>query len=294
MNKTYIFHHDDLDGIASSLILKNYYFNSKCISCSYEKELINPLNVVNKNDTVVIVDYSFAPEIMRELYLLLDDNLIWLDHHISAINNSKKHGYNKIRGVRDTNYCGTELSWSWCIPNRKFPNLIKAIGDFDTFRNFGTKSFKDALCIFYGIKSYDDFALFKAIESYYHNWDNNDSSWYSMFYHAGEFVYLYKLNEYKENGENNSYERTIWGLKVLCMNTYDGGLCLQLPKIYNPEKHDMIVTYNYNGNKWCYGFYTDKDYHPEVDCSKIASQYGGGGHKAAAGATTNYLLKELI
>jgi hypothetical protein len=68
----------------------------------------------------------------------------------------------------------------------------------------------------------------------------------------------------------------------------------QLPKIYNPKKHDMILTYYYNGKCWCYGFYTDSKNHPEIDCSQIAIKYGGGGHKGAAGATLNYLLEELI
>lgn len=293
MNDIYIFHHDDLDGITSKLILKNHYYNVNCIECSYEDELINPLDYVDYKDVVIIVDYSFSPEIMKKLYTLLKDRVIWLDHHISAINKSIEYGYDKIQGIRDVNYCGAELSWQWCFPNKEIPELIKGIGDFDTFRTYGTKEFEKTLCLFYGIKTYDDFALFKAIETYYHKKEYEDI-WYDMFFDAGKIVYKYKINEYKENGIKYSYVKNIWGLRVLCMNTSDSGICLQLPKIYDYKKHDMILTYNYNGKEWCYGFYTDTRNHPEVDCSKIAIQYGGGGHKGAAGATSKELIKELL
>ena len=293
MSKTYIFHHDDLDGISSALILSNYYFNIKCIKCSYEGELINPLSIVKNNDIVVIVDYSFSPEIMKQLHNLLNDNLIWLDHHISAIEKSKTYKYDKIRGIRDVKYCGVELSWEWCKPSVKTPLLIKLIGDFDTFRTYGTNKFKDALCLFYGIKA-NESELEKALYYYYtDNLDYAERCFYN-FIDDGKVVYDYKINEYKENGIKYSYVKNIWGLRVLCMNTSDSGICLQLPKIYDYKKHDMILTYNYNGKEWCYGFYTDTRNHPEVDCSKIAIQYGGGGHKGAAGATSKELIKELL
>jgi hypothetical protein len=118
--------------------------------------------------------------------------------------------------------------------------------------------------------------------------------YYYNFMDAGKVVFNYKINEYKENGEQNSYVKNIWGLRVLCMNTSEGGLCLQLPKIYNPNNHDMILTYNFNGQEWCYGFYTDINNHPEVDCSAIASQYGGGGHKGAAGAKSKTIIEGIL
>ena len=291
MSKTYVFYHDDLDGLSSYLILKNYYYNVKGVVCSYEKELINPLDIINHDDEVIIVDYSFSPEIMIGLFNMLGNRLIWLDHHISAIKNSQNHKYSKIRGLRNVKFCGAELSWAWCKPNVKTPDLIKSIGEFDTFRNYGTNTFKKALMCFYGIKSYDESALERAINDCYYN-DNN--SWYERFLLDGRIIYDYKMNEYKEDGINNSYVRNIWGLKVLCMNSYYGGISLQMPGIYNPKEHDMIVTYNYNGENWCYGFYTDTNAHPEVDCSKIAIQYEGGGHKGAAGARSNELIKELL
>lgn len=294
MSKTYVFHHDDLDGIASSLILQEYYFNVKCFSCNYESNMINPLDIIKKDDVVIIVDYSFSPEIMKKLFLFLKNNLVWLDHHISAIENSKKYKYDKIRGIRDIRYCGTELSWEWCKPNKKAPLLIKTIGDFDTFRTFGTKDQKKAFNIFYGIKSYDNNVLVHAIKNCYYEGIDENNKWYDYFYKSGEIIYNYNLNEYKEYGDKNSYIRNIFGLKVLCMNTYHGGLCLQLPKIYNPKEHDIILTYYYNGEEWNYGFYTDVNFHPEIDCSKIAMMYDGGGHKGAAGARSKELIKGLL
>ena len=227
---------------------------------------------------------------MKQLFLFLKDNLIWIDHHVSAINNSKQYNYDKIRGIRKIGYCGAELSWKWCYSNEDCPELIEYIGDFDTFRNYGTQEFKIALQLFYGINSYDFYSLKKAIFYYCNNDLDYANRYFEIFLKAGMIVYNYKLNEYKEIGEKYSYVRKIWELDVLCMNTFDSGLCLQLPKIYNPNKHDIILTYNYNGEKWCYGLYTERK---DIDVSIIAKSYEGGGHKGAACFVMDKLLDKL-
>ena len=62
---------------------------------------------------------------------------------------------------------------------------------------------------------------------------------------------------------------------------------------FNPEEHDAMLRYAFNGRCWNYGLYADTEKRPDVDCSIIARQYGGGGHRAAAGFTTDKLLAEL-
>ena len=47
------------------------------------------------------------------------------------------------------------------------------------------------------------------------------------------------------------------------------------------------MPFNYNGNKWRYSMYTVKK---DVDCSRIAKQFAGGGHQQAAGFTTYNLI----
>jgi oligoribonuclease NrnB/cAMP/cGMP phosphodiesterase (DHH superfamily) len=290
MSKKYIFHHDDLDGISSMYFIKRFTGIFDDISCNYENK-INPLSIINKDDYMILVDYSFDPETMKKIYKLLGDNFIWIDHHISAINNSKKYGYDNIKGIRDINYCGVELSYIYYQQSKEIPLLIKEIGNFDMFRTFGTDQFYTTLCIFYGCTAYKDSLMeaMKKIVIY-----GKDKEYYDYFKRAGASIYTYEFIKYKEDCTKYSYVRNIWNKRVLCMNTSEGGLGLQLTKVFDPEKHDMILTYNFNGKHWCYGFYTDKNKHPEVNCAEIAELYGGGGHKSAAGATLDYIFQELI
>lgn len=41
-----------------------------------------------------------------------------------------------------------------------------------------------------------------------------------------------------------------------------------------------MIVFVRDGKKWTVSLYSKKD---NVDCSKIATKYGGGGHKKAAG-----------
>lgn len=119
-------------------------------------------------------------------------------------------------------------------------------------------------------------------------------SYAEEFQKVGKIIYEYNKNEYEKACKNNAYVRNIWGARVLCINTSEkGSLVFEIPECFNSEEHDMMCSYSYNGDKWCYGFYAPNG-QTKVDCSKIAMQYGGGGHVCAAGCTTNELLKELL
>ena len=87
--------------------------------------------------------------------------------------------------------------------------------------------------------------------------------------------------------------KELWGYRCLCVNTPEqGSLFLTMTNVFNPKEHDLMFTYSFNGDKWCYGWYTDG--HPEVNCSEIAKKYGGGGHQGAAGACSKELIEGVL
>ena len=53
------------------------------------------------------------------------------------------------------------------------------------------------------------------------------------------------------------------------------------------ETHDMVCRFAYNGKGWTYSLYSSN---PEIDCSEIAKQYGGGGHRGAAGFKLDHCI----
>jgi hypothetical protein len=107
----------------------------------------------------------------------------------------------------------------------------------------------------------------------------------------GKIIFQYKKETGKIENDLNCFVRNLWGYRVLCMNSCGRGSDqFTIPETWNPELHDMMLVYYFNGNNWCYGFYTNKE---NIDVSKIAIQYNGGGHKGAAGAITDYLIEGL-
>lgn len=288
MSKNYIFHHDDMDGYASSLILSRD--DDKCIECSYDN-VINPFDVIGNDVNVIyIADYSFEPKIMKKLYDKYSNKLIWIDHHVSAIERSKNYKYDMIKGVRDVNHCGAELCYMFMTNRDIVPDFLKHLGDFDMFRTYGTDEFETTLSYFYGYELFKN-TYFKEAITEAIMFSNVSDDLMNKF-KIGKFILQHQKQKFLEDSKY-AYVRNIWGYRVLCMNTNEGGLCLQLPKVFDKNKHDMICTYNYNGKVWVYGFYTDVKSHPEVNCAKIAESYGGGGHKGAAGAENKEFIKEL-
>lgn len=55
---------------------------------------------------------------------------------------------------------------------------------------------------------------------------------------------------------------------------------------YHADGYDGVACFWYANNKWNFSLYNDNG---EVDCSAIAKQFGGGGHKGAAG----FIVKDL-
>jgi len=294
-SNTIIIHHDDLDGYIGGCVLKSKNINADTLCLNYDNvEKIPDKNFFKNYDKVFIVDYSFKPELM--LFLKKTTNVIWIDHHISAIKDSKDFGYDSMPGLRKINYCGAELAWKYSYVT-PIPKFIKMVGEFDTFRNANQKDFfnNQVMTFFYGCQSQienfnpknineEDFIGTVSIFS-------NDQN-VERAIRTGEPIFNFLKTKWKESANKNSFVRNIWGYNVLCLNNSENG-SMQLDEAFNPELHDIMLKFHYNGKNWCYGLYTKTDLKPNLSVGEIAKSFGGGGHQGAAGFTTDYLLEEL-
>lgn len=122
MNNVHIFYHTDTDGKAAGYVVRRYCktapFNIpeeqlKCHPINYGWRF--PFEEIDKTDVVVIVDFSIDPEEMKKLYERTE-NIIWIDHHISAIEKYQNDEFGKnvlvsCAGVRYVGVCGAMLAW---------------------------------------------------------------------------------------------------------------------------------------------------------------------------------------
>ncbi len=237
-------------------------------------------------------------------YTLGENNLIWIDHHLSAIKELEGCHYT---GLREEGSCGAELVWKYYMKT-EIPFFLKVIGDFDLFRTHGTSKFEEeTFPVFCGLEYLGEKFLEEIIQIIYKSyteekfngsspWESYDEKFWNMFNYTkkiGTILTEQKKKEAFKFCKDHAFTRIIFGKKALCLNSKNGGMMAQLSRFYDPKEWDFILSFYYGGKNWQYGFYTNGKIHPEMDCSKIARELGGGGHPCAAGCSLPYLLKEI-
>ena len=297
--KPYIIHHHDLDGYSAGAIAKLAYPEAECRSMNYDDPSTFPGPAFFADyDPVIVVDYSLPPETM--LWLKENRHFLWIDHHSSATIRSRERGYANAEGLRcepGVQICGAELAWQY-FQKKPIPRFLKLVGDFDTFRNSKTPQFRQEVLPFYyatqicfdqmkpGNAAREDY-LFKTAEAF------QDDALCEKLIQQGTLIQKFNLNYYKGILKESAFVRNLWGLRVLCFNNAGHGSA-DMQQAFDPAQHDAMLLFSYNGRKWCYGLYSDLELKPDVNCAAIALSYGGGGHKAAAGFSTEKLLPELV
>jgi uncharacterized protein len=266
------------DGICSGAIVKHKHPNVELIGLDYGDdydEKIFSRNFTGK--TIFFVDITLQPRNLM-LQLTKDNRIIVLDHHITSINDIKALGW-KPEGILDTKYAGCELTWQYLFPDKPMPIGVKYLGSYDRWdhTNPHTELFQ------YGMKYINP-----GVDA--PDWDTLFSE-HSELYIAetiatGGVVRHWNAVRNKKTANMSAREVIFEGWRAICINGYDGSPLFN--SVYDETKHDIMVSYiQRSDGKWRFGLYSDK---PEVHCGDIAQNYGGGGHKGAAGFTTEELI----
>jgi oligoribonuclease NrnB/cAMP/cGMP phosphodiesterase (DHH superfamily) len=97
----------------------------------------------------------------------------------------------------------------------------------------------------------------------------------------GHIIRIYKKITDDEQCRRFGYETEFEGLKCFAINGLQGSMAFG----ERQDKYEGLLAYIHNGTKFLVSIYTTKD----INVSKIAVKYGGGGHPQAAG----FLCEEL-
>jgi oligoribonuclease NrnB/cAMP/cGMP phosphodiesterase (DHH superfamily) len=273
----HIYHHDDLDGRCSAAIASHYYKKYKLDVEFHEvgyKDKID-VNDIQKDDLVIVVDFSFKPETMKE-FREKASKVIWCDHHITA----KDYGYDDLPGYRDFSekgLAGCECTWKHFFPDKRMPKWVMLIGDYDSWRMILEN---DSVPFYEGMKLTDTSPK-AAIWGFLLADDHLTPQTINGTCQMGGTAIIYRDNYCANLKKSYAYETEIAGHKALAMNVYAFG-----SKAFGEdfEKYPICIAYIYDGNK-----YTVSLYSKDVDVSVIAKDNGGGGHKGAAG----FICEEL-
>lgn len=278
-----IYHMADHDGKGSAAIVKRTLPKVRCIGYNYDMEI--PREEIEKHDKVIMCDISFPMEYMFELNEKTD--LTWIDHHVSAI---KKYDemmaagkYKEIKGLRKEDTAAIILTWQYFRPTEPVPEVVKLLGLNDIFdlRDKRVRPFEYAVQAL-GVNRPEDKVWDKLLSK---KLDIDQ-----MVKNGEAILGFIKARNYRLS-RGMSFETYIDGYRCICANMARG-YSEFFDSLDNIDKYDIKINFYMNKNHtWNLSFYSSK---PNVDCSKVAAKFGGGGHAGASGASSLTDLPQFL
>ena len=255
-------------------------------------------------------------------------DFIWIDHHLSSIKEwdslmIKREGPSDnldrgMFGIRDVDFAACELTWNYFFDRKesdKMPEIVRLLGRYDCFGHKGTEEEQKVLEFQYGARqeisnyneAYNELCI--AIEEQSKNRSEVFTTYrFEDIHIAGISIYKYLITEAKQTYSkafpiqfseevlDGSLDGSLDGLKL-----DDSGKVFKARNFlainqerfnpinfgidYHKNGYDGFACFWYNNGKWNWSLYNDNE---NVDCSNICKQYGGGGHKGAAGFVQSF------
>jgi len=266
MEKVYCyFHNDDMDGWASSAVVKMKHPNAEFHGYNYEPNL----KLANGYDIVYMVDCSVPAKDMEYL-IKHNKKFIWIDHHAKKILDICKELGGEIKGIRDTNSKNSAcvLTWRYLFPDDEVPFILESIEDMDIWKWEQPMTDEINMTLFIDYKENRDrimlllggsFELDKLIDRgkcYIKMRDNQID-------YILETMQTKTFHGHKTGVVNSPVHQSHIGAEMLKRNPD-----IQISMIWYASGALIRVSLRTRG---------------DIDVSEIAAKYGGGGHKPASG-----------
>ncbi|MCM1323921.1 MAG: DHHA1 domain-containing protein [Acetobacter sp.] len=278
-----IYHIADHDGKGSAAIVKYAHKECELLGYNYDQEI--PYEEIDKHDKVVICDISFPMEYMFKLHA--EKDVTWIDHHASAIAQYdaylEKVGGLGIKGFREIGTAAIELTWKYFFPEQPVPEGVRllALNDLFDLRDKRVRPFEFAFQSQGVNRPYD-----KVWKDLFEGKTDID-----LMVEKGNAILSYIKHRDYRLVRNMAFEGTYNGLRCIAANMPQAGSDF-FESLDNIKKYDFMVSFSLNKrNRWNLSFRSTTD---DVDVSKIAAAFGGGGHRRAAGASGLVQLPEFL
>ena len=217
-----------------------------------------------------MLDYSLKRADMEELWLLDQGKMLVLDHHKSAQAECEGLSFCQF----DMNRSGAGMTWDYFYPGKPRPKLVSYVEDQDLWRWNLVNSHE----INTWISSYPrDFATWNILDD-----TLSTAGGYAKAVDAGEAIGRYTSQKVEEVCKE-ARMIDVGGYQVPVVNvpyTMGSETAHRLLELYPDAPFAGYFLFRCDGQQqWgLRGRNTD-----DFDVSVIAKQYGGGGHKKAAG-----------
>ena len=304
--KVHIYYHKcDMDGQSSGYLMKwaiengiiNFPFkNHQVVLVPFNYGFFIKDEMIQKEDVLILLDISFPKDDMLRLYKTVDKKMIWIDHHITVIEEMQKENFQPLCNCSDE-FAACKLTLNWIKSNLSkkgkdltsvfWSNLTKFIDYLDTYDRFDKQS--ELWEVAYTINF-----VFPAFET-----DpitmGGDAFWEMILTACEEGEIEEDINDFYEKGKivrsvmesNNSqlinsygFVAKFEGLNIYFVNRGIGGSYV-FDNHFDPTIHDAVCCFIYTKKaQFSMSFYTTKE---GIDLTPIFEKFNGGGHKGAGG-----------
>lgn len=229
------------------------------------------VEAIKVNEVVFILDFSFPLNVMKQM-LDRTKNIIWIDHHGTAIDKLKSIS-DQLDGIRDITKAGCVLTWDFFNGNITPPHFVNLIGDYDIW----TFEYPESM-VFHTGMLLEKTGPEEAVWDILYRQTNDVGAYAGGVIERGRICINFRkmiCNDYLRDSAFamgwRGFDCLVNGLHMFGSLSFGDAI----------SEYSICISYTYNGDEWLIGLYSEK-----VDVGRIASEYGGGGHRGAAGFTS--------
>lgn len=299
------YHRADLDGHCSGALVKLRYRTVELVGIDYADgataETLIRDHSIDENTEVIMVDFSLQPFSEMMILKAAARDLIWCDHHQTAIKAYDDYVNCHIELMSDPSnhnrfflaieYAGCELTWLKFYDG-PIPKFVHLLGRYDIWDHKDP----DVVPFQYGIRAHETNPSKLT-------WNSRTANiWHKLYYEhsdvangrespslhilvitrAGKSILTYIEKDNKGLAESSYFlvdiiDPTGDNLHCVAINKL-GGNSQVFDSIWNTEVYDAMILFGFYGKMWRNSIYTTK----EINVGDIAKRLGGGGHAKAA------------
>jgi len=272
-----LFHYPCQDGLTSGWIVNKFHKDQNIKIDLYPIQYGKVIDLDKlSGKKIIFCDFSPSKEVLDEIEKVTSKITI-LDHHVSA----QKALIDKEYAIFDMNKSGAGLTWTYFYPTEKMPLFIQMIQDRDLWKWKIDKSRQFTAGFSTACSAIEMFEFTKMFELF-DDLNGKNPFKFDFYIELGEIInnsimikcrYL-ALESLKKIDRYQNYN--------VCIVNCSTELTSDLGNILaSSDGCDFAALWKYNHTKEEY--YVSLRSNNKVDVSLIAKEFGGGGHKNAAG-----------
>lgn len=260
-----IYHKDCLDGLGAAYAFWRYFKDDAIyLPAGYGEEI--PLDLLNENRSVYIVDFSYPNEQLEKL-CNFSRTVTIIDHHKTAIEALATYEHPRLEKRLDSTRSGAALAWCYVWPDLPVPDVILNIEDRDLWK----WKLPDTRTVTMALMSFE--LTFDDLDNF-----ANSKQAIDLLRVSGDALDRQQTKYIMQLAENRR-KMMIGGYEVDVVNA-NYMFASDLGNLLAMETEYFAATYFDTPDKRVFSLRSNQQ---GTDVSEVAKVYGGGGHKHAAG-----------